>query len=141
MSSQSTPFFTRRRFNTVALSVTVMLAGLAAGAASAGEIVKASTEAYKQASMANKPIIMHIHASWCPVCTKQTPIIESLMKEPEFKDVIVFKIDYDADKALVNQLDVKTQSTLIAAKGPTEIERIAGVTDKEKIRQFIRKSL
>jgi thioredoxin 1 len=115
--------------------------GLIANIANAGEIVPASLEAYKQASIAKKPIIMHIHATWCPVCAKQTPAIETLMKEPEFKDVVVFKIDFDTDKALVEQLGVKTQSTLIAAKGPVEIDRIAGISDIEKLRQFIRKSL
>ena len=130
----------RRTLTTLALS-TAVLAGLTAVPASAGEIVKANMEAYKKAASAKKPIIMHVHASWCPVCAKQTPILESLMKEEEFKDVVVFTIDYDADKALVDQLEVKTQSTLIAAKGPTEVERIAGITDKEKIRSFIRKTL
>ena len=141
MTNTSSKFSTRRGFTILALSVSVLLAGLVAGTASAGEIVKANSDAYKQAAMANKPIIMHVHAAWCPVCAKQNPILEALMKEPEFKDVIVFKIDYDADKALVDMLEVKTQSTLIAAKGPVEAGRIAGITDKEKLREFIRKSL
>lgn len=141
MSHTFSKFSTRRALTTLAISVSVLLGGLLAGAATAGEIVKANNETYKQAAMAKRPIIMHVHAAWCPVCAKQTPVIEALMKEPEFKDVIVFKIDYDADKALVDMLEVKTQSTLIAAKGPLETGRIAGVTDVEKLREFIRKSL
>ena len=132
---------TRRALALLALSATFLSSGLATVAAHAGEIIPANMEAYKQAATAKKPIIMHVHATWCPVCAKQNPIVEQLMKEPEFKDVIVFKIDFDADKALVEQLGVKTQSTLIAAKGPQEIDRTAGITDKEQIRQFIRKSL
>jgi thioredoxin 1 len=131
----------RRNFTKLALSAAFLSTGLIANIANAGEIVPANLEAYKQASIAKKPIIMHIHATWCPVCAKQTPAIETLMKEPEFKDVVVFKIDFDTDKALVEQLGVKTQSTLIAAKGPVEIDRIAGISDIEKLRQFIRKSL
>jgi thiol-disulfide isomerase/thioredoxin len=141
MTNTSSKFSTRRSFTTLAFSVSVLLAGLVAGTANAGEIVKANSDAYKQAAMANKPIIMQVHAAWCPVCAKQNPILEALMKEPEFRDVIVFKIDYDADKALVDMLEVKTQSTLIAAKGPVEAGRAAGITDKEKLREFIRKSL
>jgi thiol-disulfide isomerase/thioredoxin len=141
MSNTFSKFSTRRGFTTLAVSVSFMLTGLAVGTANAGEIVKANNDTYKQAAMAKRPIIMHVHADWCPVCAKQNPIIETLMKEPEFKDVIVFKIDYDADKPLVEMLDVKHQSTLIAAKGPVETGRIAGVTDVEKIREFIRKSL
>lgn len=136
------PSSTRRRaFTTLVLSASILIAGLAAGTASAGEIVPANMDVYKQAATAKKPIIMHVHATWCPVCAKQSVVIESLMKEAEFKDVIVFKIDFDTDKGLVDQLGVKNQSTLIAAKGALEIERTAGITDKEQIRQFIRKSL
>lgn len=131
----------RRAFTGLLLSASFLMAGMAAGTATAGEIVPANMEVYKQAASAKKPIIMHVHATWCPVCAKQNLIIESLIKEPEFKDVIVFKIDFDADKGLVEQLGVKNQSTLIAAKGPLEVERTAGITDKEQIRQFIRKSL
>lgn len=141
MSFTTSSSTTRRAFNVLALTASVMFAGLAAGAATAGEIVPANMEAYKVAATAKKPIIMHVHATWCPYCAKQNPVIEQLMKEPEFKDVVVFKIDFDADKALVEQLGVKMQSTLIAAKGPLEIDRVTGITDKEQIRQFIRKAL
>jgi thioredoxin 1 len=132
---------TRRAFATLVMATSVLFAGLAAGTASAGEIVPANMDAYKAAATAKKPIIMHVHATWCPYCAKQNPIIEQLMKEPEFKDVVVFKIDFDADKALVEQLGVKMQSTLIAAKGPLEIDRVTGITDKDQMRQFIRKAL
>jgi len=141
MVLHSSPSTTRRSLNTLALSLALALGGLAAGAAHAGEIMNANTDAYQQAAAQKKPILMHVHASWCPVCAKQSPIIEELMKEPEFKDVVVFKIDFDADKPLVQMLEVKYQSTLIAAKGPVEVDRLAGATDKAKIREFIRKTL
>lgn len=141
MSSINSQPSTRRAFTHIALTASVFIAGLLASTANAGDIVPASMDAYKQASMAKKPIIMHIHASWCPACAKQNPALEALMKEPEFKDVVVFKIDFDTDKALVEQLGVKSQSTLIAAKGPVEIDRMVGISDQEQIRQFIRKAL
>jgi thioredoxin 1 len=131
----------RRTFTTLLLSASLLVAGLTAGTASAGEIIPANMDAYKQAATAKKPIIMHVHASWGPVCAKQNVVIEELMKEPEFKNVIVFKIDFDTDKGLVEQLGVKHQSTLIASKGALEIDRTAGITDKDQIRQLIRKSL
>ncbi|MEJ6004727.1 thioredoxin family protein [Paucibacter sp. AS339] len=141
-STPSTRFSTRLSFSRMAIAGSLaMVALLGSGIASAGEIRKADMEAYMQAATQNKPIIMHVHAAWCPVCSKQGPIIEELMKEPEFKDVIVFKIDFDADKPLVDQLGVKFQSTLIAAKGSTEVGRSAGATDKDKLRDFIRKAL
>ncbi len=141
MSFNSKASSTRRAFTSLAIAASLLLTGVAANTASAGEIIPANMEAYKAAASAKKPIIMHIHATWCPVCAKQDPVIESLMKEPEFKDVVVFKIDFDTDKGLVEQLGVKYQSTLIAAKGPAEVDRTAGISDKDAIRQFIRKAL
>jgi thioredoxin 1 len=141
-NSISSKFSIQGKLVRVAVSTAIGLAAALLGqAASAGEIRKADMEAYMQAATQNKPIIMHVHAGWCPVCVKQGPIIEALMQEPEFKDVIVFKIDFDADKPLVEQLGVKFQSTLIAAKGSVEVGRSAGATDKDKLREFIRKSL
>ncbi len=131
----------RRSFSALLLSASLLVAGLTSGIASAGEIVPANMDVYKQAATAKKPIIMHVHATWCPVCAKQNMVIEELMKEPEFKNVIVFKIDFDTDKGIVEQLGVKHQSTLIASKGALEIDRTAGITDKDQIRQLIRKSL
>src|SRR5436190_1893316 len=97
MFLHSSPSATRRSLNTLALSLALVLGGLATGAAQAGDIMNANMDAYQQAAAQKKPILMHVHASWCPVCAKQSPIIEELMKEPEFKDVVVFKIDFDAD--------------------------------------------
>ncbi len=140
--SISNKFSIQRKLARVAVSTAIGLAATLLGnGANAGEIRKADMEAYMQAATQSKTIIMHVHAGWCPVCSKQGPLIEALMQEPEFKDVIVFKIDFDADKPLVDLLGVKFQSTLIAAKGSTEVGRSAGVTDKDKLREFIRKSL
>lgn len=141
MSFLSSVSLFRRGLSMLALSGSLMLLALGGGAAHAGQILKADMAAYQQAVAQKKPIIMHVHASWCPVCAKQSPIIETLMQEPEFKDVVVFTIDFEADKPLVEMLDVKYQSTLIAARGQNEVERATGLTDKEKLRQFIRKAL
>ena len=141
MFAQTIHSLGRRATSTFALMAAIAVLGVAGGSAQAGEIKQSDLAAYQQAVVAKKSIIMHIHASWCPVCAKQDPILQQLMQEPEFKDVVVFKIDFDQNKDLVNMLEVKYQSTLIAAKGRVEVGRVAGISDKDQVREFIRKSL
>lgn len=134
------PYLARRSLISMATAA-ALFAGLAGGIANAGEIVSGNLDTFKQAVVQGRSIIIHVHAAWCPVCAKQNPIVESLMKEPEFKDFIVFKMDFDAQKKGVEHLGVKTQSTFIANKGVNEIDRAVGITDIEQIRQFFRKAL
>src|SRR5271165_2882347 len=54
------------------------------------------TEAAFQAAQAgNDPILVAIHASWCPICAKQRPILSQLEADPAFKSLAVFMVDFD----------------------------------------------
>jgi thiol-disulfide isomerase/thioredoxin len=50
------------------------------------------------AQKAGKPILVAIHASWCPTCKAQRPILSELMAEPKFKDLVYFVVDFDTQK-------------------------------------------
>src|SRR5512140_2217236 len=82
-----------------------------------------------QAQKDGKPILVDIFAAWCPVCRAQNPILTQLTREPEFNDLVVFKIDFDTQKADVRELKATSQSTLIAFKGETEKARSVGDTN------------
>ena len=82
-----------------------------AGAATQANFTPA---AFAAAQQAGKPILVAVHASWCPTCAKQRPIIESLAAAPENKDLVILVVDFDAQKDIVKSFDVRMQSTLIA---------------------------
>ncbi|CAA7625109.1 thioredoxin family protein [Magnetospirillum sp. UT-4] len=95
-------------------------------------------QAFMQAQEAGAPILLHIHAPWCPTCKAQEPIVGMLEKENHA--LKVFRVDFDGQKDVVKELKVSSQSTLIAFSGKTETSRSTGVTDPAKIRAMVPKA-
>jgi len=92
-------------------------------------------------NQAGKPVVVHVHADWCPTCRAQDPILRSLIKDPEFKDVSFLEVDFDAQKEIVKAFRVAQQSTLIVFKGGKEQGRSTGDTQKPAITTLLKKAL
>ncbi len=107
----------------------------------AGQSQPFSAAAFAKAKADGKTVLVDFAASWCPTCKKQGPVIESLLKEAKFKDVVAFKADYDTEKELKKQLKVTGQSTLVVFKGEKEAGRAMGITAKAAIGELIAKGL
>ena len=128
--------FTRR---TLLISAIAMSA-FASPAVSA-ETKKFDMKAFQAAQAAGKPIIVEVHADWCPVCTKQKPIAATLRTRPEFQRAEFFTVDFDTQKDALGLLKVTKQSTIISFKGKQEIARSTGVTDAAEIEKLWRTAL
>jgi thioredoxin len=98
-------------------------------------------KAFANAQKAGKPIFIGIHASWCPICKAQKPILSELMADPKFKNLTYFVIDFDSQKDLVQRFDARMQSTLIAFKGDQEQGRSAGDSNRASIAALLNKVL
>src|SRR6266849_2050975 len=106
----------------------------------------AETRTYDPASFAaaekaGKPIFVGIHASWCPTCKAQKPILSELMADPKFNNLVYFVIDFDSQKDLVQRFGAQKQSTLIAFKGDKEQGRSVGDSKRESIAALLSKVL
>ena len=99
-----------------------------------------TTTALGIAQEAGKPILIAVHADWCPVCGKQKPIIDSLAQTPAFQDLVVLVVDFDNQKDVLKALGVTRQSTLIAMHGTAERDRSVGVTAEDAIRALMLKT-
>ncbi|HMA75400.1 MAG TPA: thioredoxin family protein [Xanthobacteraceae bacterium] len=97
--------------------------------------------AFAAAQKAGKPIFVGIHASWCPICKAQAPILSELMADPKFKDLAYFTIDFDSQKDLVRRFGARMQSTLISFKGEKEEGRSVGDTNRASISALLNKAL
>ena len=97
--------------------------------------------AFADAQKAEKPILIAIHASWCPTCKAQKPILSDLTAEPKFKDLVYFVVDLDAQKDAVRSFGARVQSTLIAFKGTTETGRSVGDTERSSVAALLNKTL
>jgi len=124
----------------------VLFTAVAASTALVAPAYATETKAFDPASFdaaqkAGKPILVAIHASWCPTCKAQKPILSDLMAEPKFKDLIYFVVDFDTQKDAVRFFGAQMQSTLIAFKGATETGRSVGDTERSSIAALLNKTL
>jgi thiol-disulfide isomerase/thioredoxin len=114
---------------------------LAAAPALAKDPVTWNEAAFDAAKAAGKPILLEIHAVWCPTCKAQAPILGELTSEPKYADLQVFKIDFDTEKDLLKKLNVRTQSTLIVYKQGAEVGRSVGDTSRDSIAELLSKTI
>jgi thiol-disulfide isomerase/thioredoxin len=109
--------------------------------ARAAESVAYTPEAFDAAQKAGKPILVEVSAPWCPICKAQKPILARLLKDPRFKDLTIFDIDFDSQKPALRTFDARTQSTLIVYKLGKEVGRSVGETQPEWIEGLVEKAL
>jgi thiol-disulfide isomerase/thioredoxin len=131
---------TRRFFSGAVIAAALVGAGLCSPA-QADTTVAFSEAAFKAAQAAGSPILVEIHAGWCPTCKAQKPIIDKLAANPKFKDLKIFRVDFDEMKPEVVRFGAKMQSTLIVFKGSTEQGRSVGDTKETSITALLDKSL
>jgi len=88
-----------------------------------------------------KPVVVYFHATWCPTCKVQQPIVDRLAASPEMKDVTIFVADYDKEVALKRAMKVSQQSTFVVFKGGHEVARSTGQTREQDIKNTFAKAL
>lgn len=109
-------------------------------AATAGELRQWDSAAFAAAQAGDRPVLIHVTAPWCPTCRAQKPSIESLVSSPEHPDLLVLEVDFDSQKDVLRQFNVRQQSTLIAFAGTREVGRTVGVTDPYGIFALVEKT-
>lgn len=124
----------------------LLMAGALAGftwiqGASAAEVAPYTQRAFAAAQADGKPILVHIEASWCPICAKQRPILGQLEQEPAYKSLVVLNVDFDTQKDIVRAMGANKQSTLIVFHGKDERGRSVGDSQATTIQDLVAKSL
>jgi thiol-disulfide isomerase/thioredoxin len=125
----------------VLVAAAVVAVAAVAPVLAASPVIPFSQEAFEAAQKAGKPILVEIHADWCPTCKVQAPIVSELRDDPKFKDMVVFRVDYDGQRDIVKRFGARTQSTLIAFKGTSETGRSVGDTNKASIQSLLAKTI
>jgi len=96
---------------------------------------------FDQARKDGKPILVMIHADWCPTCRAQGKVVDNLAAKLEFATFQILRVDYDKQKGFVSVFKVPRQSSLIVYKGKTEVARSTGETSEDMIAAMMRKAL
>lgn len=124
----------------LALSAAALALTLAASPAVAAEQATYSPAAFAAAQSAGKPVVVDVSATWCTTCAAQKPIVQSLLRQPKFKDLVLLHVDFDSQKAALRKLGVREQSTFVVYKGAREVGRSTGDTDKASIAALFSKA-
>lgn len=131
---------TRRLFSGAIAATAVTMVSLPRVAA-ADRTVPYTADAFKAAQASGSSILVEIHADWCPTCKAQKPILDKLTVDPKFKDLKIFRVDFDSMKPVVREFGANMQSTLIVFKGASEKGRSVGDTKEASIAALLDKSL
>lgn len=127
----------RRRL--LGLSAALGLASVVAGPAFslASGFSAYSKAAFDQALKGGKPVLVHVHAGWCPICVKQEAVFNELSKTPEFGKLAAFVVDFDREVEFRKTYGVNNQSLVLVFKGGKEVARSGGVTDRDKLAALV----
>lgn len=122
-------------------AVLLLSAIVAAHTAVAGEIKPYSQATFDSLAAQGKPVLIEVYADWCPTCRMQRPVLDSLLREPRYKDLTMLVIDFDRDKDLLRTYRVRMQSTIIVFKGKQELGRSVASVDQQSIEELLNKAI
>jgi thiol-disulfide isomerase/thioredoxin len=122
-----------RTFIAATLIAAALALGLTATASQAATEAAFTQAAFDAAQKADKPILVHIWASWCPTCKAQAPTLSKIEQDPKFARLTIFTVNFDTQKDAVKEFGARMQSTLIAFHGKAEQGRSVGDTHAESI--------
>lgn len=81
------------------------------------------------------PVLVDFYAEWCGPCRMLGPVIDEIAKEADsFK---VAKINIDEQPELATKYQIMSVPTLVVIKNGEVVNRITGVTSKQKIMDML----
>lgn len=93
---------------------------------------------YKQISDSGNTILLIFSHASDSVWQRQAPVIQSILKEPEFGKIAAFQIDIGAYPAIGQRFLVGAPGTLLMMKGGFERLRSTRMTKPDVIRKMLR---
>ena len=105
----------------------------------------AAGQPYEQAEFAalqkaGRPVLIWIHADWCPVCKAQGQLLDGLLPMQELRGLSVLRVDFDTQKPVVRAFHANRQSTFILFKGNREVARSLGDTRRSSVLKFLKQA-
>ena len=97
-----------------------------------------SDAAFKSAAKSGHPVLIEFHADWCPTCRAQEKVVNALILDPAYSNVVVLRVLFDAEKDLLKRFGVRQQSTLIMYRNGEEKARAVGMTNPGDIAELLK---
>lgn len=87
-------------------------------------------------SKSDLPIVVDFWAPWCGPCKMMAPVFEQVAGEVS-PQVILAKVNTEAEQALAAQFGIRSIPTLAVFKGGKETTRMAGAMDAANLKNWI----
>jgi thioredoxin len=97
-----------------------------------------TTETFEQdvlARSATVPVVVDFWADWCGPCKMLTPVLEQAMEGRE--DVVLAKVDTDANPDLANRYDVRGIPNVKAFRNGQVVDEFVGVLPAPAVAEFL----
>ena len=127
--------------NLKTLVVSAILAALISPAAHAAGLLPFDTVRFEEARQSGKPVVLQVTASWCGPCQRLRKVVGGLLENPEFKDLVIFDADFDANKDALVKVKARTVTTLVIYRDNSEILRSSGETRPDAVKALLKKAM
>ena len=92
---------------------------------------------FAKAGAGGQTLLVHVHADWCSTCQAQKSVLNELLTEPAFKNLVPIVVNYDTDAEFKTAYRTPNRSTILLFRNGKEIGRVGGVTGKDDIKAFL----
>lgn len=131
---------------TAATAATAPTQTTAAGAAAAPKVINPAPyvatrfeeASYKQRAEAGNPILLIFSHASDAVWQRQAPVLQGILREPEFGRIAVFQIDIGAYPSVAERFLVSSPGTLLVMKDGFERLRSTRMVKADVIRKMLR---
>jgi putative thioredoxin len=98
------------------------------------DVTEKTFEAEVIEKSAKQPVLVDFWADWCKPCKQLTPVLEEAV---EGRDVILAKVDVDANKALASEYNVSGIPAVKAFKNGRVVSEFVGARSRAGVDAFL----
>ena len=95
-------------------------------------VIHVTTDAFNRVLQCGKPVLVDFWATWCNPCRMMAPILEEVA-DAVGDQVVVCKVDIDAEPALAQEYGIMSIPTLMVFKDGEITAQSVGVQSKQAV--------
>ncbi len=94
-------------------------------------VIMINQQNIEEIKQSQKPVLLDFYADWCGPCRMIAPLVHEIAEERD--DVLVGKVNVDAEQALAEEFGVFSIPTLVVIKNGEVVNKAAGARPKGQI--------